>query len=93
MTGESVSAYTATLRKLAAAIKLGPLDLTTRMYDRHTMLPLDVMRRDRFLCDLRGVHIQQRRLAEQDLSFMTAYNIALHARCAVKQQQDEISGR
>lgn len=86
------SAYTAALWKRAADCNFGTLNLTTQLYDNATMLPLDVMLQESFMCGFRDAYIQQRLFTEQDLSFRMAYDIALHAEDAVKQQQG-VSGR
>lgn len=49
LSGESVSAFTVTLRKLAADCNFGTSDTTTRLYHYSTMLPLDVMMQGRFV--------------------------------------------
>lgn len=67
--GESVSLYTAALQELAADCNFGTVYLTTRLYANSTMLPLDVMLQDRFVCGLRCTHIQQHLYVEQDMSF------------------------
>lgn len=53
-----------------------------------TMLPLDVMLRDRFVCGVQDERIQQRLFAEQKLTFKQAYDIAIRLESAVKQQQE-----
>lgn len=45
-----------------------------------TMLPIDVMLRDRFVCGLRNEQVQQRLFAEKDLTFKKA--LTLH--CELK---------
>lgn len=83
-----VSAYTAALRKVASDCNFGTLDPTKKLYPNYTMLPLDVMLRDRFVCGLGDAHIQQRLLAEEFWSFTTAYDIVLRAEGAAKHQQN-----
>ncbi|KAK8774288.1 hypothetical protein V5799_011179 [Amblyomma americanum] len=52
-----------------------------------TLLPLDVMLRDRFVCGLRDQNLQQRLFAEKDLTFSKAYDFAIRAESAVQQQR------
>lgn len=75
--GKSVSAYKAALRKLAADCDFGTLDLTMRLYVNSTMVPLEVMLRDRFVYGLRNAHIRQPLFAGSDLYFKMAYDITL----------------
>lgn len=86
--GEPVGAYAAALRKIAVDCNFGTPYPTTRLYDKSTMMPLDMMTPDRFACGLRNVHIPWHLFAEQDFSFKTAYDIALQAECAVNQHRD-----
>lgn len=76
---ESVSAYTASLRKLAANCDFGKLNSTTRMYDNSSMLPLNVVMRARILCSHHDRPHKQGLFAEEDLSFKMAYHISLAA--------------
>ncbi|XP_077507188.1 uncharacterized protein LOC144116318 [Amblyomma americanum] len=91
--GETVSAYIAALKKLAAHCNFGTLTTTATGQERDaassantTMLPLDVMLRDRFVCGLSDESLQQRMFAEKDLTFNKAYDIAVRAESADHQQ-------
>ncbi|XP_077520001.1 uncharacterized protein LOC144129806 [Amblyomma americanum] len=81
--GETVSVYIAALKKLAAHCNFGTLTTTATRQERDTassanttMLPLDVMLRDRFVCGLSDESLQQRMFAEKDLTFNKACDIA-----------------
>lgn len=52
-----------------------------------TLLPLEVMLRDRLVCGLRDKHLQQRLFAKKDLTFSKAYDLAVRAESAAQQQQ------
>ncbi|KAK8773285.1 hypothetical protein V5799_012182 [Amblyomma americanum] len=93
--GETVSAYIAALKKLAAHCNFGTLTTTATGQEREaassantTMLPLDVMLRDRFVCGLSDESLQQRMFAEKDLTFNKAYDIAVRAESAGHQQRE-----
>ncbi|XP_037521015.1 uncharacterized protein LOC119397663 [Rhipicephalus sanguineus] len=96
--GEKVAEYVAALKKLAADCNFGTLTATTSAAAQEggstatpantTMLPLDVMLRDRFVCGLRDEGLQQRLFAETGLTFSKAYNIAQRAESAGHQQRD-----
>ncbi|KAK8788324.1 hypothetical protein V5799_021900, partial [Amblyomma americanum] len=93
--GETVSAYIAALKKLAAHCNFGTLTTTATGQERDaassanpTMLPLDVMLRDRFVCGLCDESLQQRMFAEKDLAFNKAYDITVRAESAGHQQRE-----
>lgn len=96
--GEKVAEYVAALKKLAADCNFGTLTATaaataqeggsTATPANTTMLPLDVMLRDRFVCGLRDAGLQQRLFAETGLTFSKAYDIAQRAESAGHQQRD-----
>ncbi|KAK8773502.1 hypothetical protein V5799_011964, partial [Amblyomma americanum] len=95
LVGETVSAYIAALKKLAAHCNFGTLTTTATGQERDaassantTMLPLDVMLRDRFVCGLSDESLQQRMFAEKDLTFNKAYDIAVRAESAGHQQRE-----
>ncbi|KAK8775628.1 hypothetical protein V5799_031024 [Amblyomma americanum] len=52
-----------------------------------TLLLLDVMLRNRFVCGLRDQNLQQRLFAEKDLTFSKAYDFPIRAESAVQQQR------
>lgn len=101
--GESVNDYVAALRKLATSCNFGTLPTATAPPATQaggaastqqgatdcnpTLLPLDVMLRDRFVCGLRDENLQQRLFAEKELTFTKAYDFAIRAESAVQQQQ------
>ncbi|XP_077520040.1 uncharacterized protein LOC144129845 [Amblyomma americanum] len=92
--GETVSAYIAELKRLAAHCNFGTLITTATGQERDaassanpTMLPLDVMLRDRFVCGLCDESLQQRMFAEKDLTFNKAY-ITVRAESAGHQQRE-----
>ncbi|XP_077534700.1 uncharacterized protein LOC144146636 [Haemaphysalis longicornis] len=101
--GESVNDYVAALRKLATSCNFGTLPTATAPPATQaggaastqqgatdynpTLLPLDVMSRDRFVCGLRDENLQQRLFAEKELTFTKAYDFAIRAESAVQQQQ------
>ncbi|XP_050040305.2 uncharacterized protein [Dermacentor andersoni] len=74
---ESVADYVTALRKLAEDCGFGD-----------EQLPLDIMMRDRFVCGLQNEALQQRLLAEHDLTFNVAYDMAATAEATAKQQRD-----
>ncbi|XP_065288318.1 uncharacterized protein [Dermacentor albipictus] len=74
---ESVADYVTALRKLAEDCAFGD-----------EQLPLDIMMRDRFVCGFQNEAVQQRLLAEHDLMFNFAYDIAATAEVTAKQQRD-----
>ncbi|XP_070385738.1 uncharacterized protein [Dermacentor albipictus] len=74
---ESVADYVTALRKLAEDCGFGD-----------EQLPLDIMMRDRFVCGLQNEAVQQRLLAEHDLTFNVAYDMAATAEATAKQQRD-----
>ncbi|KAK8784126.1 hypothetical protein V5799_009508, partial [Amblyomma americanum] len=93
--GETVSAYIAALKRLAAHCNFGTLITTATGQERDaassanpTMLPLDVMLRDRFVCGLCDESLQQRMFAEKDLTFNKAYDITVRAESAGHQQRE-----
>ncbi|XP_064469696.1 uncharacterized protein K02A2.6-like [Ornithodoros turicata] len=51
-----------------------------------TMLPLDIMLRDRFVCGIKDSNLQQRLFAERDLTFSKALDFALRAESAAAEQ-------
>ncbi|KAM7286060.1 uncharacterized protein ISCGN_032945 [Ixodes scapularis] len=75
--GEAASEYVTALRKLAEDCGFGD-----------KQLPLDVMMRDRFVCGIKNEAVQQRLLAERDLTFEVAYDMTLTAEVTEKQQRD-----
>ncbi|XP_042146264.1 uncharacterized protein LOC121835824 [Ixodes scapularis] len=75
--GEAASEYVTALRKLAEDCGFGD-----------KQLPLDVMMRDRFVCGIKNEAVQQRLLAERDLTFEVAYDMTLTAEATEKQQRD-----
>lgn len=90
--GESITAYVAALKTLAAQCNFGtPVLADASQGDgsrpQTTMLPLDVMLRDRFVCGLQDAYLQQRLFAENDLTFQKALDISLRAESAKLQQQ------
>ncbi|XP_050041482.1 uncharacterized protein [Dermacentor andersoni] len=74
---ESVAHYVTALRKLAEHCGFGD-----------EQLPLDIMMRDCFICGLQNEAVQQRLLAEYDLTFNVAYDKAATAEATAKQQRD-----
>ncbi|XP_070389416.1 uncharacterized protein [Dermacentor albipictus] len=74
---ESVADYVTALRKLAEDCGFGD-----------EQLPLDIMMRDHFVCGLQNEAVKQRLLAEHDLAFNVAYNMAATAVATAKQQRD-----
>ncbi|XP_075527566.1 uncharacterized protein LOC142559795 [Dermacentor variabilis] len=80
---KSVADYVTALRKLAEDCGFGD-----------EQLPLDIMMRDRFVCSLQNEAVQQRLLAEHDLTFNIAYDMAATAEATAKQQRDiQMQGR
>uniref|UniRef100_A0A6B0V5U0 Putative tick transposon n=1 Tax=Ixodes ricinus TaxID=34613 RepID=A0A6B0V5U0_IXORI len=51
-----------------------------------TVLPLQVMLRDRFICGVKDSHLQQRLLVERNITFDRAYALALATESAASQQ-------
>ncbi|KAK8767209.1 hypothetical protein V5799_006010 [Amblyomma americanum] len=93
--GETVSAYIAALMKLASNCNFLTLTTTATGQERHvaspantTMLSLDVMLRDRFVCGLSDESLQPGMFAEKDLTFNEAYDIAVRAECAGHKQTE-----
>lgn len=107
---ETVAAYVAALKALAAECNFGTLPsqpssqpprpsasessgLSAAMSPavrpdvRSTMLPIDVMLRYRFVCGLQDDNLQQRLFAEQDLTFIKAFDIAVLAENAKDYQK------
>ncbi|KAM7287649.1 uncharacterized protein ISCGN_031340 [Ixodes scapularis] len=82
--GETVSAYVTALKKLAADCNFGT---SADQATNPTVLPLEVMLRDRFVCGLRSEQVQQRLFAEKDLTFQKAFDFALRAENAAKDQK------
>ncbi|XP_037520686.1 uncharacterized protein LOC119397325 [Rhipicephalus sanguineus] len=82
---EMVSDYVTALKKLAADCNFGT---SVDAAANPTMLPLDVMLRDRFVCGLRNEQVQQRLFSEKDLTFKRAFDIALRAENAVEDQKN-----
>ncbi|XP_037505582.1 uncharacterized protein K02A2.6-like [Rhipicephalus sanguineus] len=89
---ESISNYVAALRSLSADCNFGvpattsatstpPAEGHAAVLANPTMLPQDVMLRDRFMCGIRDEHLQQRLFAEKDLTFQRALDLA---RCRPK---------
>lgn len=74
---ETVAEYVTALRKLAEDCGFSD-----------KVLPLNVMMRARFVCGISNGAIQQRLLAERELSFETAYDFAVTAEATAKQQKD-----
>ncbi|XP_072144697.1 uncharacterized protein [Dermacentor andersoni] len=74
---ESVADYVTALRKLAEDYGFSD-----------EQLPLDIMIRDRFVCGLQNEAVQQLLLAEHDLTFNVAYDMAATAEATAKQQRD-----
>ncbi|XP_049517164.1 uncharacterized protein LOC125942945 [Dermacentor silvarum] len=74
---ESVADYVTALRKLTEDCGFGD-----------KQLPLDVMMRDRFVCGIKNEAVQQRLLAEPNLTFQVAYDMAVTAEATAKQQRD-----
>ena len=72
--GESISTFIANLRRLSEHCK----------YERI----LDDMLRDRLVCGVRDKRIQQRLLAEPELTFQKARELALAAETAARNSQD-----
>lgn len=96
--GESISNYVAALRSLSADCNFGvptttsatstlPAEGHSAVQPNPTMLPQDVMLRDRFVCGIRDEHLQQRLFAEKDLTFQRALDLALSSESASKQQR------
>lgn len=81
---ETVSDYVTALKKLAADCNFGTSADTAA---NPTMLPMDVMLRDRFVCGLRNEQVQQRLFAEKDLTFKKAFDLALRAENAIEDQK------
>ncbi|CAN7978868.1 unnamed protein product [Ixodes persulcatus] len=75
--GETVAEYVTALRKLAEDCGFG---------DRQ--LPLEIMMRDRFVCGIAPERVQQRLLAERNLTFDVAYDLAVTAETTSQQQRD-----
>lgn len=75
--GESVADYVTALRKLAENCGFG--DKT---------LPLDEMMRDRFVFGINNEAVQQRLLAERNLTFAVAYDMAVTAEATQRQQRE-----
>lgn len=74
--GESVADYVTALRKLSE--NCGFSD---------KQLPLDIMLRDRLVFGISDSTVQQRLLAEKNLTFATAYDLAVTAESAAKHQR------
>ncbi|XP_049269054.1 uncharacterized protein LOC125757516 [Rhipicephalus sanguineus] len=74
---ESVADYVMVLRKLTEDCGFGD-----------KQLPLDVMMRDRFVCGIKNEAVRQRLLAEPNLAFQVAYDMAVAAEATAKQQRD-----
>ncbi|XP_072142327.1 uncharacterized protein [Dermacentor andersoni] len=73
---ESVADYVTALRKLAGNCGFND-----------NQLPLDVMLRDRLVFGISDSIVQQRLLAEKDITFKTAYDLAVTAEAAAKHQR------
>ncbi len=73
--GESVAKLVAELRRLTEFCEFSSATLTD-------------MLRDRFVCGINDAHIQRRLLAEKDLTFKTAYDLALAMESADRDVQD-----
>ncbi|XP_075534819.1 uncharacterized protein LOC142570312 [Dermacentor variabilis] len=74
---KSVADYVTALRKLAEDCGFGDVQL-----------PMDIMMRDRFVCGLQNEAVQQRLLAEHDLTFNVAYDMAAAAEATAKEERD-----
>ncbi|XP_049524430.1 uncharacterized protein LOC125946006 [Dermacentor silvarum] len=74
---ESVADYVTALRKLTEDCGFGD-----------KQLPLDVIMRDRFVCGIKNEAVQQRLLAEPNLTFQVAYDMGVTAEATAKQQRD-----
>ena len=97
--GESISSYVAALKSLTVDCNFGVLAATPATSTSSggsqepgsqrnpTMLPQDVMLRDRFVCGIHDEHLQQRLFAEKELTFQRALDIALSAESASRQQR------
>ncbi|XP_049271763.1 uncharacterized protein LOC125758494 [Rhipicephalus sanguineus] len=72
---ELVADYVTALRKLTEDCGFGD-----------KQLPLDIMMRDRFVCGIRKEAVQQRLLAEHNLTFQVMYNMAVTAEATANQQ-------
>ncbi|XP_049528978.1 uncharacterized protein LOC125947746 [Dermacentor silvarum] len=73
------------LKRLAAECNFGT---SADAEANQTILPLEIMLRDRFVCGLRNEQVQQRLFAEKDLTFTKAFDIALRAENAVEDQRN-----
>ncbi|XP_049524025.1 uncharacterized protein LOC125945778 [Dermacentor silvarum] len=73
---KSVADYVTVLQKLAEDCGFGD-----------KQLPLEAMMRDRFSCGIKNEAVQQRLLAEHNLTFQVAYDMALTAEATAKQQR------
>lgn len=86
--GESIATFLAALKKLATQCNFGALTSAPEQSQSDeaqsssttspgTMLPLDVMLNDQFVCRLQDRNVWQRLLAEKDLAFQKVLDIAL----------------
>ncbi|XP_049267577.1 uncharacterized protein LOC125756713 [Rhipicephalus sanguineus] len=75
--GESVADYVTALRRLAENCGFGD-----------DTLPMDEMMRDRFVFGISNEAVQQRLLAERDLTFTVAYDMAVTAEATQRQQRE-----
>lgn len=97
---ETISQYVAALRTFAKDCNFGtspapaaPSQASSSTTEQgassitpSTMLPLNVMLRDRFICGIKDANLQQRLLVERDITFERAFDIALAAESAASQQ-------
>ncbi|XP_049267440.1 uncharacterized protein LOC125757449 [Rhipicephalus sanguineus] len=75
--GESVADYVTALRRLAENCGFGD-----------DTLPMDEMMRDRFVFGISNEAVQQRLLAERNLTFTVAYDMAVTAEATQRQQRE-----
>ncbi|KAL3218614.1 hypothetical protein MRX96_050651 [Rhipicephalus microplus] len=74
---ESVSDNVTALRKLTEDCGFGD-----------KQLPLNIVMRDRFVCGIENEAVQERLLAEQNLTFQVAYDMAVTAEATAQQRRD-----
>lgn len=78
------SAATGTTAGPASADAPGTAITVSPPVPNPTMLPLDVMLRDRFVCGIMDEHLQQRLFAETNLTFKKAYDMAVRTEGAAQ---------